>query len=98
MCLLLCLCVCVCVFACVCVCAHPVGHLLGLLADLPGLAADEALHGEEGVLGIDHGLALGDLCVCTRGGQFGVGSTRLAGTHTRWVSKKKSQEESSHTR
>mmetsp|Transcript_18136 Transcript_18136/g.45687 ORF Transcript_18136/g.45687 Transcript_18136/m.45687 type:complete len:175 (+) Transcript_18136:1999-2523(+) len=46
--------------------ALPVLHelvrdLLGLLLHLLHLAADEALHGEEGVLGVDHGLALGDL-------------------------------------
>jgi hypothetical protein len=35
--------------------------LLGLLVYLVHLAADEALHGEEGVLRVDDGLALGDL-------------------------------------
>lgn len=51
---------------------HPVGDLLGLLANLVHLAADEALHGCECVLGVNHALALGDLahqpvaafCVC----------------------------------
>ena len=37
-------------------------HLLRLLGDLAHLAPDEALDGREGVLGVDDGLALGDLC------------------------------------
>jgi hypothetical protein len=36
-------------------------HLLALVGDLAHLAADEALDGEEGVLGVDDALALGDL-------------------------------------
>ena len=38
-----------------------VRDLLGLVVDLGHLAADEPLDGEEGVLGVDDGLALGDL-------------------------------------
>jgi hypothetical protein len=38
-----------------------VRDLPGLVVDLGHLAADEALDGEEGVLGVDDGLALGDL-------------------------------------
>jgi len=38
-----------------------VGDLLGLLVDLVHLAADEALDGEERVLRVHDGLALGDL-------------------------------------
>eukprot|EP00967_Tisochrysis_lutea_P079027 scaffold107944_cov18-Tisochrysis_lutea.AAC.1 len=53
--------VCVCVCVCVCVSTHPVWHLLGLLANLACLATDETLDGEEGVLWVHHGLALGDL-------------------------------------
>lgn len=41
-------------------------HLLRLLGDLAHLAPDEALDGREGVLGVDDGLALGDLCVVSR--------------------------------
>mmetsp|Transcript_4580 Transcript_4580/g.12510 ORF Transcript_4580/g.12510 Transcript_4580/m.12510 type:complete len:156 (-) Transcript_4580:74-541(-) len=40
---------------------NPVWHLLGLLANLACLATDETLDGEEGVLWVHHGLALGDL-------------------------------------
>ena len=40
---------------------HGVGHLAVLLANLVPAAADEALDGEEGVLGVDHALTLGDL-------------------------------------
>lgn len=38
-----------------------VRDLLGLLVDLGHLPSDEPLDGEEGVLGVDDGLALGDL-------------------------------------
>jgi hypothetical protein len=36
-------------------------HLLGLVADLAHLAANEALDREESVLRVDHALALGNL-------------------------------------
>jgi hypothetical protein len=47
---------------------HLVGEVLGLFADLGEFAADEALGGENGVLGVGHGLALGGLADDTLAG------------------------------
>lgn len=47
--------------------AYLVGHLRGLRADLRHPAADKPLHREEGVLGVHHRLALGDLRSTTAG-------------------------------
>ena len=55
-----------------------VGDLLGLLVDLVHLAADEAFDGEEGVLRVDDGLALGDLADEAVPG-LGVGDDRGRG-------------------
>ena len=63
-----------------------VRDLLGLVVDLGHLAADEPLDGEEGVHGVDDGLALGDLTnkgglAALHGGDDRVGGAQVNPHH-----------------